>query len=258
MCYTIDGLLRKQIRCAQRKGAPKDALNTLIDQYNNLSESGDTIPRVYHNVSGFAHPLLLVMALPTSQPKVLPMQWGLVPHWGADMVTGTKLADQCLNARNETIEDKPAFRTAAGRGVVAVGGFYEYHHFMNQVYPFYVHSPTEAPLLMAALWDEWVNASTGEVMRSFAIVTTMGQGLMATLHNSPKAEGSRMPLMLQPDQLEQWLATPEVPTPNVALQSHAVRPLVGKLAAGNTPEAKAPYAYPELAFDTELQEALES
>ncbi len=258
MCYTIDGLLKKQIRHAQRKGAPTDFINTLIDQYNNLSESGDAMPRVHHNVSGFAHPLLLVMALPTSQPKVLTMQWGLVPHWCADQETAAKLANQCLNARSETMDEKPAFRTAAGRGVVAVGGFYEYHHFMNQAYPFYVHSPTEAPLLMAALWDEWMNKTTGEVMRSFAIVTTMGQGLMATLHNSPKAEGSRMPLILQPDQLEQWLTTPEVPTPNGALQAHAVRPLVGKLAAGNTPEAKAPYAYPELAFDTELHEALES
>jgi putative SOS response-associated peptidase YedK len=258
MCYTIDGLLKKQIRHAQRKGAPTDFINALIDQYNNLSESGDAMPRVYHNVSGFAHPALFIMALLPAGPQVQPMQWGLVPHWCADTPTAAKLANQCLNARSETMEEKPAFRTAAGRGVVAVGGFYEYHHFLNQAYPFYVHSPTEAPLLMAALWDEWVNTTTGEVMRSFAIVTTMGQGLMATLHNSPKAEGSRMPLILQSDQLEQWLTTPEVPSPNVALQAHTVRPLVGKLAAGNTPEAKAPYAYPELAFDTELHEALES
>ena len=44
MCYTIDGLFKKQIRHAQRKGAPTDAINALIDQYNNLSESGDAMP----------------------------------------------------------------------------------------------------------------------------------------------------------------------------------------------------------------------
>jgi len=258
MCYTIDGLLKKQIRHAQRKGAPTDAINALIDQYNNLSESGDAMPRVYHNISGFAHPLLPIMALLPTGPQVQSMQWGLVPHWCADTPTAAKLADQCLNARSETMDEKPAFRTASGRGVLAVGGFYEYHHFMNQAYPFHVHSPSDAPFLMATLWDEWVHVETGEVLRSFAIVTTAGQGLMATLHNSPKLKESRMPLILQSDQLEQWLTTSEVPTPNVALQAHAVRPLVGKLTAGNTPEAKAPYAYPELAFDTELQEALES
>jgi hypothetical protein len=81
---------------------------------------------------------------------------------------------------------------------------------------------------------------------------------MATLHNSPKLKESRMPLILNHDGMEQWLTTSEIPTPDVALQAHAVRPLSGKLAAGNSPEAKTPFAYPELAFDTELQEALES
>jgi hypothetical protein len=61
-----------------------------------------------------------------------------------------------------------------------------------------------------------------------------------------------MPLILQSDQLEQWLATPEVPMPKVVLQAHAVRPLLGKFAVGNISEAKVPYAYSELAFDTEL------
>ncbi len=74
MCYTIDGLLKKQIRHAQRKGAPTDVINTLIDQYNNLIESGDAITRVHHNVSGFVHPLLAVAA------ATIPYRWKARPY----------------------------------------------------------------------------------------------------------------------------------------------------------------------------------
>lgn len=252
MCYTIDGLLKRQIRQVKRQGAAKDEINYLIDIFNQLSESGDRMPRVHYQVSGFAHPQLALMHLSESGPMVTSMQWGLVPHWCKDAATAKKLADQCLNARSETLDEKPSFRTVAGRGVIAVGGFYEYHHFMGRAYPFHVHDADGDPLLMATVWDEWADVHTGEVVRSFAIVTAEGRGLMATLHNNPKADGPRMPLLLDEDTMEQWLTTSDVPKPRTSLQAHAVRPLVGKLTPGDTPLAAAPFSYPELEFDTEL------
>lgn len=256
MCYTIDGTLHRQIRQGKRQGASKDALNSLIDHYNKLSERGNQMPRLHYQVSGFAHPILPIMALPHTGATVQPMQWGLVPHWCKDAATAKQLAAQCLNARSETMASKPTFCTAAGRGVLAAGGFYEYHHFMGRAYPFHVHPADGQPLLIAVLWDEWANTTTGQVLQSFAIATIAGNALMATLHNNPKLDGPRMPLLLNIDTMEQWLTTPQVPPCNIDLRAHAVRALVGNRATGNTPEAALPFDYPELAFDTALMEVL--
>jgi putative SOS response-associated peptidase YedK len=261
MCYTVETLLKRQIRHAKRKGEGADAINALIDDYNRLSEEGGLLPRLYHQVSGFAHPLLPVMGLaPTNGgPLLEPMRWGLVPHWCKDTATAKTLGAQCLNARSETMHEKPAFRRAAGRGAIVVDGFYEYHHFMGRAYPFHVTHRAGDALLMAALWDEWADRGTGEVVRTCTIVTTAGRGMMATLHNNPKADGARMPLLLSPDGLVDWLTAPHdapLPESEAPLLAHPVRPLSGNSSPGNTPEASEPFTYAELALDTELMEAL--
>jgi putative SOS response-associated peptidase YedK len=262
MCYTAEALLKRQIRHAKRKGEATDTINTLIDDYNRQAGQGDLLPRLYHQVSGFAHPLLPVITLPAAGPPLRPMQWGLIPHWCKDTATAKKMAAQCLNARSETITEKPAFRTARGRGIVVLDAFYEYHHFMGRAYPFRIAHREGDALLMAALYDEWTDRQTGEVHHTCSIVTAHGQGLMAVLHNNPKAQGPRMPLLLTPDTMEPWLVetrlTASLPHPSsIPLAAHPVRPLSGHSSPGNTPEASEPYAYAELALDTELQEMLE-
>jgi putative SOS response-associated peptidase YedK len=268
MCYTAEALLKRQIRHAKRKGEATDTINTLIDDYNRQAGQGDLLPRLYHQVSGFAHPLLPVITLPAAGPPLRPMHWGLIPHWCKDTATARKMAAQCLNARSETITEKPAFRTARGRGIVVLDAFYEYHHFMGRAYPFRIAHREGDALLMAALYDEWTDRQTGEVQHTCSIVTTHGQGLMAVLHNNPKAQGPRMPLLLTPDDMVPWLHTHSDPQDILRqrmeglgegsfLSAHPVRPLSGHSSPGNTPEASEPFAYAELALDTELQEVLE-
>jgi len=254
MCYTAEALLKRQIRQAKRKGEATDAINALIDDYNRLAEQGDLLPRLYHQVSGFAHPLLPVIA-PSEQGGVQPMRWGLIPHWCKDSATAKKMAAQCLNARSETVREKPAFRSAKGRAVVVLDAFYEYHHFMGRAYPFRIAHLEGDALTMAALYDEWADRETGEFVRTFSIVTAHGTGMMATLHNNPKAQGPRMPLLLSPDDIAPWLSTTDVPpaATDIPLSAHPVRALSGHSSPGNTPEASERYEYAELGLDTELE-----
>ncbi|RSK49378.1 SOS response-associated peptidase [Hymenobacter rigui] len=130
------------------------------------------------------------------------LQWGLVPAWVKDRSAGP----QPINARAETLAEKPSFRTLLRqrRCLVLADSFYEWQQQPLPGLP--VKTPhrillTQAePFAFAGLWDEWVDRATGEVLPTFTIVTTEPNALMARLHH-------RMPVIL-PDRAAElaWLA----------------------------------------------------
>jgi putative SOS response-associated peptidase YedK len=277
MCYDIQTGLQREIRLAKRKGESREYIDRLITEYNAQNPESP-IPSLHWHVSGFAHPALPVIVQKDSGLALEVRQWGLIPRWCKDMPTALKMRTQCLNARCETLFEKPAFRSAAPRqrAVLVVDAFYEHHHFMGRTYPFRIHRKDNEPLLMAALYEDWTDRTTGEVFATFAIVTTVGNALMAAIHNNPKLEaGPRMPLILDDDALDIWLsphATEEdilslrIPLSSGEgsgegssgersfLTAHTVRPLRGKAALGNVPQAAEAYDYPELAMGEILGE----
>jgi putative SOS response-associated peptidase YedK len=121
------------------------------------------------------------------------MTWGFVPHWSKeDMKT------RIINARQETLAEKPAFR-GAKRCLVPANGFFEWDKSVKPSQPYQFHLAGDAPFAFAGLWDEWADPKTGEVRETFAIVTTAPVPLVATVHD-------RMPLILSsPDDLAAWL-----------------------------------------------------
>ncbi|MFM1876901.1 MAG: hypothetical protein RL266_2638 [Bacteroidota bacterium] len=252
-------------------GASRDDINYYIDEFNRKFPDR-AMPRLqagYH-LSGFAHPELPVFTYTATEGLQLrPMQWGLIPSWCKDSATATKLWNQTINARSETMYEKPAFRsTAMGkRGIVLLQSFYEHHHFGKESYPFNIRLKTGEPMFVAVLWDEWTDRTTGEIRPTFSIVTVEGNELMAVLHNNPKLPGPRMPLILQEEDLDQWLMSNGAeqrqqvmqlcrPLAADELKAHAVQKLRGKLALGDVEQATHPFEYPELLFDTQLMEAL--
>ncbi len=254
MCYSA-----KSLKTAALKRAVHDGDKAMAEQLRvELEALPGLADHVY--INAFTHPALVGFTdAEPYRPQLL--TWGLVPSWAKDEAQAQKLRVQTLNARGESIFEKPAFRKSAmeRRCLVFVNGFYEHQHFMKRTYPWYIHVKGREAFALAGLWEEWRNPGSGVVQRTFTIVTTAGNALMAKIHNNPKLDGPRMPLILPPEREDEWLKPIAderdverirqlvLPYPEEEMEAHTVRPLLGK-AAGDPEHASEPFEYPELAF----------
>jgi len=128
------------------------------------------------------------------------LRWGLVPSWAEDPGVG----DRMINARAESIVEKPAYRKAFGkrRCIVPADGFYEWQRREGRKQPTYVHRADGEMLAFAGLWEAWRNplseASDDPWLRSCVIVTTKANALVAPIHD-------RMPVVLGESAWSTWL-----------------------------------------------------
>ena len=254
MCYDIKASYEAQLTRAKRKGD----LAAVTEILENLIPMTD-LP-LYH-VSGFSHPELLIYTDDSPNfPKVA--TWGLVPHWIKDEAQLKTFWNNTLNARGETIFEKPSFKQAAktSRCIIYSDGFYEHHHFNKKTYPFFISRKDKKPMALAGLWNEWINKETGGRINTFTIVTTEGNSMMAKIHNNPKINGPRMPVIL-PDELEdKWLGVIKDDRdqqkvkdlirsyPENQLTAHTVAKLRGKDYKGNVEDISEEIVYEELVF----------
>jgi len=148
------------------------------------------------------------------------LRWGLIPFWAKEASIGMKL----VNARGETLADKPAFRNAyrQRRCLIPADAFYEWKAIAGRKQPYCIRMRDEAPFGMAGLWERW-KAPDGQMVESCTIVTVDANALIAELHE-------RMPLILAPDDYDAWLrAESKQLPPAVAAQDmryYPVSPLV--------------------------------
>lgn len=126
--------------------------------------------------------------------RLRPMRWGFVPHWYKTPTDGPLL----INARAETIAEKPAFRAACRerRCLIAIDGFYEWKAEEDGKQPFYVSRADGAPMVMAGVWQDWERE--GLHLTTCAIVTTEANADLAPIHH-------RMPVVLEPEDWALWL-----------------------------------------------------
>lgn len=122
-------------------------------------------------------------------------KWGLVPFWAKDAKIGSRM----INARAETIAEKPAYRAALKqrRCLIPASGFYEWKKEGKEKRPTYIHFDDGRPLSMAGLWEEWTSPDD-EVLHTCTIVTTEANDFMASIHH-------RMPVLFTAEQEEVWL-----------------------------------------------------
>ncbi len=155
-------------------------------------------------------------AAPGSHRVVHEMRWGLVPGWAADPSTASKR----INARAETLVEKPSFRNLVPRRrcVVVADGFFEWQRSAAGAQPYYIHTPGRALLPMAGLWDRWKGPG-GEVLTTFTIVTTAASNGISWLHD-------RMPAILERGELDGWLDTERVPVEDAMA---LIKPFAGAL-----------------------------
>ena len=123
-------------------------------------------------------------------------RWGLIPHWAPD----ARIASRTFNARAESIASMPAFRESFRRRrcLVPVDAFYEWKREDGVRQPYRIFRADGRPLALAGLWAGWKNPETDEVRRTFTIVTTTPNTVVAELHN-------RMPVIVPDEAWARWL-----------------------------------------------------
>ena len=144
------------------------------------------------------------------QRELVFLHWGLIPSWADDWRIGNRM----INARSETVAEKPAFRRAfrQRRCLVPADGFFEWQRQGTKKQPYYIHRRDGRPLAIAGLWEHWAGAGSGPV-ESCTLLTTAANATLRPLHD-------RMPVLLEPAQFDTWL-DPE---------QHSVESLVALLA----------------------------
>lgn len=157
-----------------------------------------------------------VVTSPTDR-KVEIFQWGLIPSWSKDPSMGSRL----INARAETVHEKPAFRAPFQRKrcLILADGFFEWKALDKGKQPYFIHLKSGKPFAFAGLWDHWTSPE-GDERITCTIITCEPNDLMAQLHN-------RMPVILDKDVMWDWLDPAATP---IALKALLV-PYAGRLEA---------------------------
>ena len=156
------------------------------------------------------------------------LRWGLLPGWAKDPGIATRL----INARAETLAEKPAFRAAyrARRCIVPASGFYEWKAVPGGKQPYYIQPANDELFGLAGLWERWTRPE-GTPIDTFTVITTAANATMQALHE-------RMPVILQPADYGPWLSrdtAPErlgqllAPCPDGMLSMHPVSKAVGNV-----------------------------
>jgi putative SOS response-associated peptidase YedK len=161
------------------------------------------------------------------------VRWGLLPSWVKDPKTFTLL----INARGETVCDKPAYRAAMKRRrcLIPADGFYEWQKAGDRKRPFYVHAKSGEPLAFAGLWETW-QGPNGEELETAAIVTTAANGTLKPIHD-------RMPVIVPREAFDLWLNCADVdaktaealiaPAPEGLLEAYEISTAVNRTANDN-------------------------
>ena len=157
-----------------------------------------------YSASAFTFPCLPVISSEDTQHIVL-MQWGLIPFWVKDYEASLTIRQQTLNARAESIFERPAYRysIATKHCLVLVDGFYEWRHENRKTYPYYIRLTNHEPFGLAGIWNSWHNPVTGEHLKTYSVITTKANALLEKIHNTKK----RMPVILPREQEKHWLQT---------------------------------------------------
>jgi putative SOS response-associated peptidase YedK len=141
--------------------------------------------------------LAAVRATPDAgKNELVPLKWGLIPSWSKD----PKIATSCINARAETIAEKPAYRSAfkKRRCLILADGYYEWTGKPGKKQPWHFHLHGDKPFAFAGLWESWKQPETGDPLETCAIVTTAANELAAKYHD-------RMPVIIDCGDYARWL-----------------------------------------------------
>ncbi|MFB2769384.1 SOS response-associated peptidase [Pelatocladus sp. BLCC-F211] len=205
----------------------------VLTQFFEVEKVPDIKPQ--YNIAPTQMVLAVLYNSENHKREIQQLRWGLIPSWAKDQSMGAKL----INARAETVAEKPAFRRAFKhqRCLVVADGFYEWRKQDGKKQPYYFHLLNGKPFAFAGLWEEWQSPEQ-EQIKSCTILTTQANELLQQVHD-------RMPVILQPENYDLWL-DPQVhdgellqpllhPYPSETMTSYPVTTLVNS-PKNNSPE----------------------
>ncbi len=165
----------------------------------NLTALPEGLVTARYNIA----PTQPVMVITNTAPTTLTVQkWGLIPSWSKD----PSIASTLINARAETLEEKPSFRTAFKRRrcIIPATGFYEWGKGEGKTkQPYYIHLKDTPVFGFAGLWETW-HSLDGDMVETCTIITTEPNDLIRPLHH-------RMAVILDPEDYDLWLSPDELP-----------------------------------------------
>ncbi|MEQ1858427.1 MAG: SOS response-associated peptidase [Chthoniobacteraceae bacterium] len=167
----------------------------LFAEMNDVRLGGNPFPKRYN----IAPTQKVPVVLDESSDTFTIVRWGLIPSWAKD----AKIASSLINARSETVAEKPAFRSAykKRRCLVPADGFYEWQKSGTMKIPQHIFMRSGEPFAFAGLWEIWRDPATpdAESVRSFTILTTTPNEVLAPIHD-------RMPVILPRASYKAWLS----------------------------------------------------
>ena len=221
-------------------------------QFSATWDDGDWAP-VYH-ADGFS--FLKMPVITQENPSSIRLfNWGLIPHWVKSKADADKLRAQTLNARSETVFEKPSFRSSITnhRCLIPASGFFEWMDFQKKKYPHYIFMQNNKLFCFAGIYANWTDKETGEMFHNFSILTTDANPMLEKIHNIKK----RMPVIIPPHLYKKWLEkdlpAEDIksffhPYPDSAMNNYTISKLItSRSSNSNTPEVISPFSFPELA-----------
>jgi putative SOS response-associated peptidase YedK len=168
----------------------------------NLPMVAEEEHTLFYHANGYDHPKLAVIAK-YEQLALHHFRWGLIPPFMKTFEDAVKFSHQTLNAKSETIFEKPSFRSSImkQRCIIPVNGFFEWKHVGKDKIPFFVHPKAHDFFLLAGIYSHWMDKQHNELISTFSIITTEANELMADIHNTKK----RMPLILDQRNMNDWI-----------------------------------------------------
>jgi putative SOS response-associated peptidase YedK len=169
------------------------ALAADVAEEFDVAETPGIQPR--YNIAPTQEVMIVRSAAESGVRELVSVRWGLIPHWAKD----DKMAARMINARCETIADKPAFRAAFKyrRCLIPTNGFYEWKKERTGKQPFFFGITGDKIFAFGGIWERW-KSPDGREMESCSILTTESNELLKDIHD-------RMPLILKPEDYALWL-----------------------------------------------------
>ncbi len=239
MCFATSSVFKASI---VKKDFEASFLHSDFDN-KIVAVNKDEELRMFH-INGFTHPKIPVITNKATH-LVQGFNWGLIPTWAKDEQTAFDLRKLTLNAKAETLFEKPSFKDAAisNRCIVLVSGFFEWKTVGKDKIPHYIYC-TDMPIMaLAGLYSTWQNPLTNTIINTVTIITTSANELMAEIHNTKK----RMPVILPKNQINNWLAIDYahsllVPFESANMQAHEISNLITSRSLNtNVPEVILPF-----------------
>jgi len=164
----------------------------IIARLFGLTGAGFTMPTGYNISPGKD---IAIIVNEEGKNRLATCHWGFVPSWGKGLKDGYKM----INARAETVAEKPSFRQAFSRHrcLVVADGFYEWKSDGGKKKPYYIHRRDGQPFGMAGLYNLWTSPE-GEQVCTSTIITTEANGIVRPIHD-------RMPVIASPNTVDLWL-----------------------------------------------------